>query len=118
MRPNCSQSLLILPVQSPHGAGGGTGGGGGDGGWELQTPSSDLLSAPVSFESWLVFIKPFRSAAQGRSLTNYQPPMVSLLDLLYIVGLLMASIPPIRRPFARHQLNNLEHCKISDVVID
>lgn len=88
------------------------------GGWELQTPSSDLLSAPVSFESWLVFIKPFRSAAQGRSLTNYQPPMVSLLDLLYIVGLLMASIPPIRRPFARHQLNNLEHCKISDVVID
>lgn len=27
MRPNCSQSLLILPVQSPHGAGGGAGGG-------------------------------------------------------------------------------------------
>lgn len=40
-------------------------------GWELQTPSFDLSSALVSFETWLVFIKLFRSAAQGHSLTNY-----------------------------------------------
>lgn len=39
-------------------------------GWELQTPSSDLSSALVSFETWLVFIKLFRSAVQGHSLTN------------------------------------------------
>lgn len=63
MRPNCSQSLLILPVQSPHWAGEGRGGG-------RQTPSFDLLSALASFESWLVFIKPFRSAVRGHSLTN------------------------------------------------
>ena len=68
MRPNCSQSLLILPVQSPHGA---VGEGQGCRGWELQTPSFDLSSALVSFETWLVFIKLFRSAAQGHSLTNY-----------------------------------------------
>lgn len=68
MRPNCSQSLLILPVQSPHGV---EGEGRGCRGWELQTPSFDLPSALMSFETWLVFIKPFRSAAQGHSLTNY-----------------------------------------------
>lgn len=68
MRPNCSQSLLILPVQSPHRA---EGGGRGCRGWKLQTPSFDLLSALMSFESWLVFIKPFRRTVQGHSLTNY-----------------------------------------------
>lgn len=68
MRPNCSQSLLILPVQSPHRA---EGEGRGCRGWKLQTPSFDLLSALMSFESWLVFIKPFRSTVQGHSLTNY-----------------------------------------------
>lgn len=68
MRPNCSQSLLILSVQSPHGA---EGEGRGCRGWELQTPSFDLSSALVSFETWLVFIKLFRSVAQGHSLTNY-----------------------------------------------
>lgn len=69
MRPNCSQSLLILPVQSPHraeGEGGGAVVGGG-----VQTPSFDLLSVLMSFESWLVFIKPLRSTVQGHSLTNY-----------------------------------------------
>lgn len=68
MRPNCSQSLLILPVQSPHGV---EAEGRGCCCWELQTPSVDLPSALMSFETWLVFIKPFRSAAQGHSLTNY-----------------------------------------------
>lgn len=68
MRPNCSQSLLILPFQSPHGV---EGEGRGCRGWELQTPSFDLPSALMSFETWLVFIKPFRSTAQGHSLTNY-----------------------------------------------
>lgn len=38
---------------------------------EVQTPSFDLLSALVSFESWLVFIKLFRSTVQRHSLTNY-----------------------------------------------
>lgn len=71
MRPNCSQSLLILSVQSPHGA---EGEGRGCCGWELQTPSFDLPSALMSFETCLVFIKPFGSAVQGHSLTNYQPP--------------------------------------------
>lgn len=99
MRPNCSQSLLILPVQSPHRA---EGGGRGCRGWEgVQTPSFDLLSALMSFESWLVFIKPVRSAVHGHSLTNYEPPMVSLLDILYIFRLLMVQFFPIRRPLLR-----------------
>lgn len=50
MRPNCSQSLLILPVQSPNRPEG-EGGEGGGCGWELQTPSFDLLSVLTSFES-------------------------------------------------------------------
>lgn len=74
MRPNCSQSLLILPVQSPCRARAGGRRGVPRLGRGIQTPSFDPLSVLMSFESWLVFIKPFRSAVQGHYLTSYNPP--------------------------------------------
>lgn len=97
MRPNYSQSLLILPVQSPHGAEAGGDGGAGLAAGTRRHLALTFCLRPVSFESWLVFIKPVSEAQVPQFLTNYQPPTVSLLDLLYIVGLLMASFLPIRR---------------------
>lgn len=63
---------------------------------EAPTPSSDLLSALVSFESWLVFIKLSRSAVQRHSSADCESPTVSLLDVRHIFRLLMSPIFPIR----------------------
>lgn len=105
MRPNCSQSLLILPVQSPCRARAGGRRGvprlGRGGGYRHLALTLCLCSCPLKVGLFSLS----HSEAQFRATIwlattpplHRTPPAISLLDFLYIFSLLMSSISPIRR---------------------